>query len=230
MENLWPNDLVADVVGSSPNAIETILEFQALGLGSATGGLVIGRVRDRSYPPNRAWSLYIEPRDQPGKSHEFLIVRSLDGKYPVVVEAYHQVETRLKRCDSKASLTKALQNIFSEPSSRSVIRTLADEAIAAGSVAHMESETQVPSARPIEFGPIFKTPEGQVAAISMFGISGHVSDATLENLRDLNTLAVEPLNDRYVVSIRFVGTVKTTVSKAELDTLVSQARQSLSGR
>ncbi|ANL27625.1 hypothetical protein AMC90_CH01787 [Rhizobium phaseoli] len=230
MENLWPNDLLANVLSSSPNAIETILELQALGLGPITGGLVVGRVRDRSFRPNRAWSLYIEPVDQPSKSHEFLIIRSVDGKYPVVVEAYHLGESRLKRCDSKASLTKALQKIFAEPSSRSLIRVLADEAIAAGSVAHPHGETQVPSARPIELSPLFDTPDGQVASISMFGISGHISDTTLENLRDRNRHAVEPLSDRYVVSIPFVGTVKATVSKEELAILVSQAKQSLSGR
>lgn len=230
MENLWPNDLLADVLGSSPNAIETFLEIQALALGSSTGGLVVGRVRDRSFLPNRAWSLYIEPVNQPGKSYEFLIIRSMDGKYPVVVEAYHLEEPRLKRCDSKISLTKALQKIFAEASSRSVIGTLADEAILAGSVAHPQGETQVPSARPIEVGPIFDTKDGQVASISMFGISGHISDTTLEYLRDRNSYAVEPLNGRYVVSLPFVGTVKTTVSKEELAILVSQAKRSLSGR
>jgi len=227
MENLWPNNLITDVAGSSPNAIETILEIQASALGPMTGGLVVGRVRDRSFPPNRAWSLYIEPVDQPSKSHEFLIIRSMDGKYPVVVEAYHLAESRLKRCDSKVSLTKALQKIFAEPSSRSLIRVLADEAIEAGSVPQSDGETQAPSARPIELSPIFDTPNGQVASISMFGISGHISDTTLEYLRDRSIHAVEPLRDRYVVSIPFVGTVKATVSKEELSILVSQAKQSL---
>lgn len=229
MENLWPNDLLADVLGSSPNAIETILELQALSLGPITGGLVVGRVRDRSFPPNCAWSLYIEPLDQPSKSTEFLIIRSMDGKYPVVVQAYHLPESRLKRCDSKVSLTKALQKIFAEPSSRSLIRVLADEAIAAGSVPQSDGETQAPSARPIELGPMFDTPDGQAASISMFGISGHISDTTLKNLRDQNRHSVEALNDRYVVSMPFVGTVKATLSKEELAILVSQAKQSLNG-
>ncbi|MBY5794924.1 hypothetical protein [Rhizobium leguminosarum] len=229
MENLWPNDLLAEMPGLIPNAIETILEIQALGLGTITGGLVVGRVRDRSFPPNRAWSLYIEPVDQPSKAYEFLIIRSVDGGYPVAVEAYHLGEARLKRCESKATLTKALQKIFADPSSKSVIRTLAEEAMAAGAVVRPQGETQVQPARPIEISPVFDTPDGPVSSISMFGISGHISDTTLENLRDRHRRVVEPLNDRFVVTMPFVGTVKTTVSKEELDVLVAQAKQSLKG-
>ncbi|MQW88320.1 hypothetical protein [Sinorhizobium saheli] len=229
MENLWPNDLLAGMPGSTPNAIETILEIQALGLAAITGGLVVGRVRDRSFRPARAWSLYIEPVDQPSKAYEFLIIRSADGGYPVAVEAYHLGDMRLKRCESKATLTKALQKIFAEPSSKSVIRTLAEEAIAAGAVARPEGETQVQPARPIEIGPVFDTPDGQVSSVSMFGISGHISDTTLENLRDRNRRVVEPLNERFVVTMPFVGTVKATVSKEELDVLVAQATRSLKG-
>ncbi|MGR9422154.1 hypothetical protein [Rhizobium leguminosarum] len=229
MENLWPNDLLAEMPGSTPNAIETILEIQALGLAAITGGLVVGRVRDRSFRPARAWSLYIEPVDQPSKAYEFLIIRSADGGYPVAVEAYHLGDRRLKRCESKATLTKALQKIFAEPSSKSVIRTLAEESIAAGAVTRPQGGTQVQPARSIEIGPVFDTPDGQVSSVSMFGISGHISDTTLENLRDRNRRVVEPLNERFVVTMPFVGTVKATVSKEELDVLVAQATRSLKG-
>ncbi|MBC2802396.1 hypothetical protein C3Y94_004265 [Rhizobium ruizarguesonis] len=232
MENLWPKDLLGEMSGTAPNDIATLLEIQTLGLPSATGGLVVGRIRDRSdqsFLPARVWSLYIEPIDQPSKTFEFLVVRSANGGYPVVVQTYHLPKMPLMRCDSKVSMTKALAKIFAEPSSKSIIKTFAEEAMAAGAVQRSQGEPNVSSARSIEIGPLFDTPDGQVSSVSMFGLSGHLSNDALELLRGRNRRVVEPLKDRFVVTMSFVGTVKITVSKEELDVIVAQAARSLKG-
>ncbi|MCZ7938537.1 hypothetical protein [Agrobacterium salinitolerans] len=231
MENLWPKNLLGDLSNSTPNDIATILEMQTLGLSSATGGLVVGRVRDRSdhsMRPASAWSLYIEPLDQPSKTYEFLVIRSANGQYPVVVQVYH-LPMQLLKCDSKISLTKALTKIFADPQSRLVIRTFAEEALATGAVQRPQGETQAPSGRTIEIGPLFDTPDGSICNVSIFGMSGHLSDEMIQLLSSRNKRAVEPLNDRFVVTLSFVGSVKTTVSKEELDVILKQAARSLKG-
>lgn len=235
MENLWPKRLMP--LDDRPNLeqIGLTLAAQARGIVDRTGGLVEGHIRERFTAPTRSWSMFIWPKNQPAKSYEFLVARTVSDDFPVVVEAFHLGERhRVTHAIGMEALRTTLKEIFANPASRRIVQVLAAES------AGQELLEQPPnvgeeiavapeSPRPITVGNILDANGKRVCNLNFFGVSGV---ASVDVLRELvaGTLgrSVSLLNDGFVVTIKFDDAVRVSLSKDEYLVLRAEAKRALS--
>lgn len=244
MENLWPNDLITERERHTKDGIEDVLVAQAVGVSGVTGGLVRGILLHQSIAFTRSWVFQLEPLQQPSKRAELFVVRSRAGRFPVIIENYDpNVEERFIHVDSLSALCLTLKKLFSSPLTRRVVRALAKEATDANVDPHtlassrylMDSQTlaagQVVTARPIAIGGQISTENcGDMFHVALLGIVGFLSRRQLEALLTpigRKESPIEPLHDKFVVTVKFIDPIKMTLSIDELRILQSEVRKAI---
>ncbi|UQO39932.1 hypothetical protein [Burkholderia cepacia] len=236
MESLWPANLLGDgPFLSQKNQLIQLLEDQALGISEATNGMVEGALRNKDIPEVMVYSLFVSPTNQPAKAFEFAVFRAPQADFPMVIEVFH-LNNRIFKIKNFNELSNTLRNIFRLPETVRIMRTLAEESKQAGTVPKPNFESrnmrggQVENApRPISIGGVMSSASGLHASINLFGVAGFVVGEDIRNLAASKIPAhlLMPLNNRHVLTLKFVDAVKATLSSDELKVLQFEAKKAL---
>lgn len=231
MENLWPDDLFKTASKHNPDEIEQALTSQADGLSERSNGLLTGIVKDRSIAPGRAWAFGLYPADQSAKETQLFIVRSEDGRFPVVIESFDSDRERYKRVSGLSAFRGALQEIFLSPQTRRIVKLLTEDALNVSAVAkQVLPKRQKRDAGSILLGRIFKANGKELSHVSIFGVSGYINKEDVERfLLEPNepSSLIETLNDKYVITLKFIDACKLSLSEKELRVLQAESRKAL---
>lgn len=231
MINLWPTDLLESHVRDNQATLERLLEAQAKGLSLVSLGAVQGEIRKDVIDPVTVYRFRIWPRGQTNSIYELFRVRSLNEKPHFVVEVNHFDESdRSRKSSSLDTLERTLEIIFAAQKTREIIRLIANEALEDGTVTTPpQSDSPIPE-RAIYIGAIFDQNGKQYSQVSFLGIAGFVERTTLQTLSIPPTSkgsAYERLNDQFVVTLSFSGSVKMSLSATEMNTLIGNAKREL---
>lgn len=250
MENLWPVDLLSEFTSSDSDW--RLLEVQAIAISQATMGLVQGELRRRETSIGRSSSLLLFPTDQPTKGYEFMAIRSSGETFPLVLEVFHLDEShRIWQVRDPSELKRVLREIFTHEGTSRIVRLLAQEAQGARSLRIHDDRTRAKQTegksatdttersryaqddplRSISVGGLIDQNGKSFAAVILLGTAGFLSEAELQKLvmePDARGSAVNALNDRFVLTVSFLGSVKMTLSAEELKVLRNQVQQVLS--
>ena len=232
MENLWPDQLFSGPSTSDAD-IASILLAQAKGIGERSAGRVVGAVEDRSATVGRAWALTLQPAKQPAMKTDLLIVRSEHGAYPAAIQTFDGGQPDFRKVASASGLRSILRRVFATPHTKQIVEALAREAIDAGVTETpriRKSPLRYPAKeeRAIAIGKVTPYGSEQIAQVVISDVAGFLNADDLRRLivpPDQPQSSIQTLNDRYVVSFKFIDSCKLTLSEDELKILQAQARK-----
>jgi hypothetical protein len=251
MENFWPVNLLSE--HDSGDADWSLFEAQAAAISDATRGLVQGELRRHVMPIGRASSIFIWPTGQRVKGYEFMAIRAEQEGFPLVLEVYHLGDShRISRARDAAELKRALHKIFDNDATRRIVRLLANEASqaqavridvdraeveqpeaeAASGTATPTSRTDDSASRPIAVGGLIHREGESYAQVNLLGIASFLSEQELRKVvvkPDARGSAVSSMNGRFVVTVKFMDSVKFTLSEDELKILKNEVQRVLTG-
>jgi len=231
MENLWPDDLLDGASKHFDGEIEQTLAAQAEGLGDRTDGLVTGVIRDISVLPGRAWAFCLHPANQPAKRTQLFIVRSQDGKFPVVIENFNPDKERHQKVTGLSGLRTALQAIFLSQQAKRIVKLFAIDAVDAGAKLRKRVLKRPKfDVGAILVGNVVPNRGKDCALATIFRVSGFLSKEILESFLiqpDAQGSAIARLNDKYVVTFHFIDSCKISLNETELGILRAEAKNAI---
>jgi len=230
MENLWPTNLFEDSIPEM-DQIQEMLAAQVSAIQRLSKGLVTGLVEGSFFDQVQSWSFSLYPAGQPAKKLDLFVVRALGNSFPIAVESFVSDSNESKSCNSHAELRRVVRNIFSSQRVTQVVRQLAQSAEDAGvKVAATSDRYSEPETRPISIGNLIKAEGNETSHLTISNLSGLVSVKDIRSLLmqpDEKNSPIQTLNDRYVIALRFLDTVKINISKNEMNILQAEARKAL---
>lgn len=226
MENLWPLGILSTDINKSDEPALALLEAQATGIFERTGGVINAKIiRDYSALGDSV-SLVLFPASNPSQSLQLFVYRFNQRTFPASLEVFHLGEKmRINELNSIAELRKKLKQIFSEPGTHKIVRSIANLAIH-----DKKLDITNKNNRPIAIGRAFKENGKYFSQVNIFGVSGFLGESEIRELSSpkKSSGVVTKLNNDFVISLLFLGGVKMTVTGDELKILQSQAKKALS--
>lgn len=234
MENLWPDQLFSNTPASESD-IAHILRSQAEGIGERSAGCVVGEIESRSATLGHVWALTLRPAKQPAMKTDLLIVRSERGHYPVVIQTFDGSQGDFRKVVDASGFRSFLRKTFATKHTKEIVETLAREAIDAGvteslRIRKSSARNYAHRERAIAIGKVTTSGAERIAQVVISDVSGFLAADDLRRLimpPDEPQSLVQTLNDRYVVTFKFIDSCKLTLSEDELKILQTQARKAL---
>lgn len=240
MENLWPkNILFEQSTLSEAEQVRELLADQVAGVEWATAGKVQAAIRERNMSIGSSRSLFLFPANQPAKAYEFAAIRSAGPDFPLAIEVFHLKGSRVFLAKDQIGLRKAFRTIFGAAETKSIVKSLAEEAVKLGTAVAIPVQLKgtmsavyqgdSPSARPIEIGGLIEDGAEIYAMANFFGMLGALTYDDLKKIASKKNISpiFQPLNDKYILELEFLGAVKITLSVQELKVLQAEAQKAI---
>jgi hypothetical protein len=238
MENLWP-DLKIRSQYKDATDLHDFLAEQARYLQVATNGLLHASSEMTMRNEQISFSLFMWPNGRQHMRYELLRIRSESKLFPLVVESYHlDDQLRYQKVISINGLKETLKSIFENSKTIRIIHSLASEALDEGSENYLQQVGREQGAekepRPLAIGNLIKEKSGlEFSQVSFLGVSGFLSVDAIQSLArkpESNGSSVQQLNDQFVVTLEFIGSVKALLTVSELERLQEEAKRVLNAR
>ena len=199
----------------------TVLKNYADNLELAYKDKIDCKVKTKTLEGVKFWIFTVQPYGRTGGIFEMLQVREPIGSSQAVIETFHLSENlQLRKIDSEHEFAETIKQIFEHPRTAEIVRLISEDAIAEKMPERSFLIAEMP----------FETSHGDMAHVSILGVSGFLSIKTLTALAkepDIHESAYQGWDGRFVATMMFEGAVKVTLTREEMTAMQKIALKTL---